>query len=196
MKSWWQAFRERLSGYAQGPFACLLRLFAGRMFHGGGELGAEELDVGIGVLLIFLAMPGTLVSLLMFEKYGSLIRFLRGDRVVFDPYTATIPDEYFFIVLSMAVTAAAVLWRWDSIFLDRRDYTNLAPLPISLKRLFLANLAAIFSLAAVLTIVVNAASFFLFPIAVQGSQNSILKLIRFAWGHTVSVVLASAFSFL
>ena len=56
----------------------LSRLFAGRMFHGSGELGADDLDLGMGVVLIFLAMPGVLVSLLMFEKYGSLIRFLRA----------------------------------------------------------------------------------------------------------------------
>jgi hypothetical protein len=195
MNLWAAAFGEKMNGLKQKQFTCLLRLFSGRMFHGGGDSGAEELDMSVGVLLVFLAIPGTLVSLLMFEKYGSLIRFLRGDRL-FDPYTATIPDEYFFIVLSMAVTAGALLWRWDSIFLDRRDYTNLVPLPVSLKHIFFANLAAIFSLAAALTIVVNATSFFLFPIAVEGSQNSLGKLFRFAWGHAVSVVCASAFSFL
>jgi hypothetical protein len=173
----------------------LLRLFAGRMFHGNGELGADDLELGMGVVLIFLAMPGVLVSLLMFEKFGSLIRFLRGDGV-FDPYVATIPDEYFFIVLSMAVSCAAALWRWNSIFLDRRDYANLVPLPISLTRIFFANLFAIFALTALLTIVVNAASFVLFPIAVVGSQGSFSKLLRFAFGHAASVTLSSAFSFL
>ena len=165
------------------------------MFHGNGELGADDLELGMGVVLIFLAMPGVLVSLLMFEKFGSLIRFLRGDGV-FDPYVATIPDEYFFIVLSMAVSCAAALWRWNSIFLDRRDYANLVPLPISLTRIFLANLFAIFALTALLTIVVNAASFVLFPIAVVGSQGSFSKLLRFAFGHAASVTLSSAFSFL
>jgi hypothetical protein len=165
------------------------------MFKGGGELGADELDVGLGVVLIFLAMPGVLVSLLMFEKYGSLIRFLRGDGT-FDPFIATIPDEYFFIVLSMSVSCAVVLWRWNSIFLDRRDYTNLVPLPISLTRIFFANLGAIFALTVVLTLVVNAASFVLFPVAVLGSQGPFLKLLRFAFGHAVSVSLSSVFSFL
>jgi hypothetical protein len=73
------------------------------MFHGGADLGADDLDLGIGTTAILLAMPGLFVSLLLFEKCGSLIRFLRGDGV-FDPFEATIPDEYFFIALSMAVT--------------------------------------------------------------------------------------------
>jgi hypothetical protein len=164
------------------------------MFHGGGEPGADELDLGIGVILIMLAMPGILVSLLMFEKYGSLIRYLRGN-LIFDPYTATMPDEYFFLVLSMVVTGAAALWRWDALFLDRRDYTNLVPLPLSLRAILFANLSAILTLAALFTIVVNAASLVLFPIAVVGSQNSFAVWIRFSLGHAVAVFTASAFSF-
>lgn len=180
--------------YSRRPFATLLRVFIGRVFHGGGESGAGEMNAALGVVLILLAMPGVLVSLLLFEKYGSLIRWLRGDGV-FDPFTAAIPDEYFFIVLSMVVTGAAVLWRWDALFLDRRDYTNIVPLPISLRRIFLGNFAALLLLAAALTLDVNAASFFLFPVAVVGSQSSLLVFLRFAAGHAVTVSLASAFSF-
>jgi hypothetical protein len=195
VNSWKQSLAARWSIFSQRPSLLLLRLFAARMFKGGGELGADELDLGVAVVLIFLAMPGVLVSLLMFEKFGSLIRFLRGDGT-FDPFTATIPDEYFFIVLSMSVSCAVALWRWNAIFLDRRDYANLVPLPISLKRVFFANLFAIFSLTALLTLVGNAASFVLFPIAVVGSQESFSKLFRFAYGHAVSVSLSSVFSFL
>src|SRR5258706_2807913 len=133
-----QFIQTRWQAFSRTPFGCLLRLFVARMFHGGGEPGAGELDLGIGVLVIMLAMPGILVSLLMFEKYGSLIRYLRG-HLIFDPYTTTMPDEFFFIVLSLTVTGAAALWRWDALFLDRRDYTNLVPLPLSL-RAFLRQL--------------------------------------------------------
>ena len=187
LQTHWQVF-------SRTPFGCLLRLFVTRMFHGGGEPGAGELDLGIGVILIMLAMPCMLVSLLMFEKYGSLIRFLRGNPI-FDPYTATIPDEYFFLVLSLTVTGAAALWRWDALFLDRRDYANLVPLPLSLRAIFFANLSAILALAALFTTVVNAASLVLFPIAVVGSQNSFAVWIRFTLGHAVAVFTASAFSF-
>ena len=195
MNSWKHSLTARCKDYSQRPSVLLSRLFAGRMFKGGGELGADELDLGLAVVLIFLAMPGTLVSLLMFEKYGSLIRFLRGDGT-FDPYIATIPDEYFFIVLSMSVSCAVALWRWNSIFPDRRDYANFVHLPVSLTSIFLANLFAISALTALLTIVVNVSSFVLFPIAVVGSQGSFSRLFRFAFGHAVSVSLSSAFCFL
>jgi hypothetical protein len=189
-----QFLQTRWQMFSRTPFGCLLRLFVTRMFHGGGEPGAGELDLGIGVILIMLTMPGMLVSLLMFEKYGSLIRFLRGNPI-FDPYTATIPDEYFFLVLSLTVTGAAALWRWDALFLDRRDYANLVPLPLSLRAIFFANLSAILALAALFTIVVNAASLLLFPIAVVGSQSSFAVWIRFTLGHAVAVFTAGVFSF-
>jgi len=55
----------------------LLRLCITRMFHGGGEPGVGELDLGIGVIAIMLAMAGDSgLSSDGFEKYGSLIRFL------------------------------------------------------------------------------------------------------------------------
>jgi hypothetical protein len=189
-----QLIQKRWQDFSHTPIGCLLSLFMTRMFHGGGEPGADELDLGIGVILIMLAMPGILVSLLMFEKYGSLIRYLRG-HLIFDPYTTTMPDEYFFLVLSLTVTGAAALWRWDALFLDRRDYTNLVPLPVSLRAIFFANLSAIIALAALFTIVVNAASLVFYPIAVVGSQNSFAVWARFTLGHAVAVFTASAFSF-
>ncbi len=84
MKSLKAFLQNRWQAFSRKPFGCLLRLCVTRMFHGGGEPGAGELDLGIGVIVIMLAMPGILVSLLMFEKYGSLIRYLRGNPI-FDP---------------------------------------------------------------------------------------------------------------
>lgn len=189
-----ESFRAAWEPYSRRPFPTLTRVFIGRVFHGGGDSGASEMDVALGVVLILLAMPGVLVSLLLFEKYGSLIRWMRGDGV-FDPFIASMPDEYFFIVLSMVVTGAAAVWRWDALFLDRRDYSNIVPMPISLHRIFLGNLCAILLLAGALTLDVNAASLVLFPVVVVGSQDSLLLLIRFGVGHAVTVILASAFSF-
>ncbi len=176
------------------PFPRLLSLFVGRMFHGGAELGTDDLDLGIGITVVLLALPGLFISLLLFEKYGSLIRFLRGDGT-FDPFQATIPDEYFFIVLSMAVTGIATLWKWAAIFPDRRDFANLVHLPISLRDIFVGNFAAIAALAGLYTFVVNAASIVIFPVVVFGSQGDITTFFKFFLGHAVSVIAAGIFSF-
>lgn len=185
--------RARWEEFCGKPFGCLLRLFLGRMFQGSGESGAEGLDLSVAVFVILLGLPGLMVSLLMFEKYGSLIRFIRGEGP-FDPLASTVPDEYFFIALSMTVTGAAALWKWDSIFLDRHDFLNLVPLPLKLRSIFLANLCAIFILVGLFTAVVNAASLILVPVAVVGSQGSLDLFIRYAAGHAVAVLVASAFA--
>jgi hypothetical protein len=133
-----KVLRRRWRDFKRRPLGGLLRLFVGRMFHKGAEAGSDSLGMGVGVLFILLAMPGLLASLLMLEEYGSLIRYMRGDGV-FDPFVAALPDEYFFIVLSMFVTGMATLWQWNSLFLDHRDYMNLVPLPVSLGNICGAN---------------------------------------------------------
>jgi hypothetical protein len=176
------------------PFTCLFRLFLTRTFHGGDESGAEEVDLSLGLVLSLLALPGGLYSLLLFEKYSTLLLWMRGQNN-FDPVAATMPDEYFFIVLSMVVTGSVAVWRWDSIFPDRRDYMNLVPLPISIRLIFLANLTAVLCLAAVLALVVNAASSLLFPLAASSGQGTFRYAGELVVAHIAAVVLASVFSF-
>ncbi len=105
------------------------------------------------------------------------------------------PDEYFFIVLSMVVTGAVAVWRWDSIFSDRRDYMNLVPLPISARVIFLANLTTILCLAGVLALDVNVASALLYPLAASASQKTFGYFAQLAGVHLLTVIVASVFSF-
>ncbi|HLW98330.1 MAG TPA: hypothetical protein VKR82_06775 [Candidatus Acidoferrales bacterium] len=186
------AVKKRYQGFARTPYGRLQRLFVERMFQGGGEPGSDGLEMGTGAILVLLAMPGAVASFLLFPKYGSLFHWIQGIRN-FDPFKAAMEDEYFFIVLSVTVAGAAALWRWDNIFLDRRDYFNLVPLPISLRSIFTANLCAILLISAVFTIVVNGASLFLFPATVMGGDTNAL-IFRFAGGHAAAVLLAGAFS--
>ena len=50
----------------------MVRLFVARIFRGGGDSDTEGLDLGIGLVLTLLALPGGFVSILLFEKYGTL----------------------------------------------------------------------------------------------------------------------------
>lgn len=183
----WQAFRDR-------PFARLVRLFTARIFRGSGDNDAEGLDLSIGLVLTLLALPGGFVSIILFPKYGTLLQWMRGVLNA-DVIATALPDEYFFIVLSMAVTGAIAVWRWDSIFPDRRDYLNLVPLPISSRAILLANFVGVMFLAVLVAVDVNAASSILFPLAVGSTQDSFAFFARFAAVHALSVVLASFFAF-
>jgi hypothetical protein len=183
----WDRLRQR-------PFWRLVELFVARIFRGGGDTDTEGLDLGIGLVLTLLAMPGGFVSILLFNKYGSLLQWLRGEKNV-DTLLIAFPDEYFFIVLSMTVTAAVAVWRWDAIFPDRRDYMNLVYLPISIRTIFFANLVAVLFLVGLVALDVNAASCILFPMVVAASQSKFLFFLKFAEVHALGVILSSIFAF-
>ena len=188
------SLRQSWKAHSRRPFVCLVRLFVDRIFHGGGESAEDDLDFSLGLILSLLALPGGFYSIFLFNKYGSLMQWLRGQHN-FDPLAAALPDEYFFIVLSMVVTGSVAVWRWDSIFPDRRDYANLVPLPISTRLIFLANLAAIVFLTLVLAFDLNAASAVLFPAVVSASQVTFSYIVQFGAIHLLVVVTASIFSF-
>jgi len=183
----WAEHRER-------PFWRMVQLFVDRIFRGGGDSDTEGLDLGVGLVLTLLAMPGGFVSLLLLNKYGTFLQWLRGNTHV-DPLLVALPDEYFFIVLSMTVTGAVAVWRWDAIFPDRHDYMNLVPLPIATRTIFFANLVAVLFLVGLIAFDVNAMSCILFPMVVGATQSKFLFFAKFAVVHAVGVLLASVFAF-
>jgi hypothetical protein len=184
----WEYHRDR-------PFGRLVQLFVARIFRGGGDTDAEGIDLGVGLVLTLLALPGGFVSVFLFDKYGSLLQWLRGQTNV-DTLLIAFPDEYFFIVLSMTVTGAIAVWRWDAIFPDRRDYMNLAHLPVATRTIFFANLLAVLFLVGLVAFDVNAASCVLFPMVVSASQGTLLFFLKFGLVHAIGVLLSSVFSFL
>jgi hypothetical protein len=182
---------DKARSFAEKPFGRLLRLFIGRIFHGDND---SELTFSMGLLLALLPIPGGFYAVFLFEKYSTLLQWMRGEHIA-SPIIAAMPEEYFFIVLSMAVTGVIAVWRWDSIFPDRRDYMNLVPLPVKSRTIFLANLTAVFAVAIGLAIDLNAASALLFPLAIGASVDSFSFFVHFMWVHALNVVVASIFSF-
>jgi hypothetical protein len=157
-------------GQRREPFTRLVRHSIEHVMHGGDDSG--ELDFGIGAMLALLAVPGAFAAIV-----------------------ASLPDEYFFIVLAMVATGAVAIWKWDALIPDRRDYVNLAPLPIPAKHILYANLAALSLVAAALGLDVNAASSLLFPLFAVGQHSSFGYTAIFFAAHLFSVFLASMFSF-
>jgi hypothetical protein len=166
-----------------------------RLFSGTGDSGEGGLGLSVSAILAMLAAPGAFIAILLLDKYSSLLRFLRGNHA-FDPYAASLPDQYFFLTFSMVITGIVTVLKWDSIFPDRRDYANLAPLPIATRRIFLANITAIVLIALAFAVDVNAVSSFLFPMEVTMEQPRFVFYVQFASAHFLGVMLSSIFIFL
>src|SRR6266404_1208437 len=64
--------------YVRRPFPVLVRLSMNRIFH-GSNASEEDLNISMGLLLAWLAVPGGFVSIFLFDKYGSFLQWLRGQ---------------------------------------------------------------------------------------------------------------------
>jgi hypothetical protein len=176
-----------------GPFWTLVFHFAKRLFAPENEQENRGMGLGLGTVLAILASPGAFASIFLMDKYSTLLQWLRHQH--FDPYKASAADEYFFIVLSMTITGLVMVLRWNRLFPDRRDFWNLAPLPIPIRNIFLANFAALTGLALLFAIDVNAVSSFLFPLFVALSYDTFAAFFHVGISHVVTVLAASLFSF-
>ena len=176
------------------PFWRLVAHSGLRLFSSASDSGEAGPGLSIGAILALLAAPGGFVSLLILDKYSSLLNFFRGTRS-FDPYMSSLPDQYFFLSFSMVVTGIVTVLKWDNIFPDRRDYLNLSPLPIATRQIFFANITAITLVALAFAVDVNAASSLLFPMDVTMQQPRFVFFLQFAGAHFAGVVLGSLFAF-
>jgi hypothetical protein len=184
-----EALHKRWSRLLKRPFCRLAAHFGMKLFSGSGEGG---LELGAGTVLALLAAPGAFISIMLLDKYSSLLRFFRGN-IPFDPYAASVTDQYFFLTFSMAITGIVTVLKWDNIFPDRRDYMNLAPLPIATSQIFLANVTAIVLIAVAFAVDVNAVSSLFFPMVVTMEQPKFAAYVQFARAHFAGVLLASLF---
>lgn len=176
----------------RGPFARLTAHF----FHGffDVELFGEGSRLGLGAILSILAFPGLVMSILLFDKYSSLLRFLRNVRS-FDREAAMIPDKYTFIVFSMTVAGVLTVLRWEALLPERRDWSNLAPLPLSTRVLFTAKALALAAFIALFTLDLNAASTLLFPPIAIDDAGALSDLARFFAAHFAAVAAGTLFVF-
>ena len=177
------------------PFSILVGHFIRRLLAGEEE-NEGGMSLGLGAVLAILASPGAFASIFLLDKYSTLMQWFRHQH--FDSYKASVADEYFFVVLSMTITGLVMVLRWNRLFPDRRDFANLAVLPISIRNIFLANFVALFSLALLFAVDVNVFSAIFFPFIVtisDGHGGSFAKLLLMMGSHAATVFLSSLFSF-
>ena len=191
LREWLQEHRDRLM---LDPFWRLAFHFGGRLSSGGGNAGEGELSLGVGAMLALLATPGLFITVLLFDKYSSTLRFLRNGPP-FDPYAQSLSDQYFYFAFSTAITGVVTALKWDSIFPSRRDYMNLAPLPIPTRNIFLANIVAILAITVLFVVDVNLVSSILFPYLVTMEKGTFVQFLFFLGSHALGVILCSLFIF-
>jgi hypothetical protein len=123
-------------------FVILVRHFFGGFFEKESLSPHSEPAANIAQLLGILAAPGAffVILLLPLGPFGWGLAALR----------------YFCVSFSMVVMGLIMVFEWDALFPDKRDYLILGPLPVGLGKLFLAKAAALGLLLGLFLVDVNA----------------------------------------
>jgi hypothetical protein len=170
----------------------LTRLFAARFWD--NDLVSVNGDVRgllIGIFAV-LAVPGWIFPVLENIVFSESTF---ADLPLYQRDWIALPHKAIYLALSMTILGIVTVLEWDTLLLDQRDYTVLGPLPIRLGTILAAKIATLALFWAVVTLVINAVSAVMFPVAViqKGSLVSLLWTIR---AHMVAVVAGNAFIFL
>src|SRR3954451_5243482 len=166
--------RRPLRRWAGRPLGRLVAHFLTKMVRGGQDDASSELELGAGAMLGLLAAPGAFTSLLMLDKYSAFINWMRG-HLRDDLYVTSIPDKYLFLTVAMAVAGIVTVLKWDQILPDTQDYLNFAPLPVTSRRILLANAVAIVTAVLVVALDVNLIPTLLFPMFVTAAARSAVQ---------------------
>lgn len=132
-----------------GVFRDLVRHFFGRFFDKEALSPQGEPEAGVIQTLGIAAPASGFVALLM-----SVFNPMRWDLVGL---------RFLFITYSMIAMGVVMVFQWDALFPDRRDYQILTPLPLRVFTLFVAKLAALGIFLAIFLAAVNAFGVLLWP---------------------------------
>ncbi len=181
-------------GARKSVFVALTAHFFRRFFTGEMLSSEADLRLGIGGIIALLALPGGILSLLLLPKYSSFLRWLAGHPF-FDFNQVSIPDKYILLTLTMTITGIVAVLKWQALFPDRTDYSNLAVLPFKPWLIVSAKFTALILFVALVVLALNVVSTVLFPVVVLESQTSSALLLRFMTAHFVATTAGSAFMF-
>lgn len=170
-----------------------LTAFFFRRFFDAGASAADTRITPKGAFAL-LVMPGIVMSILLLQKYSAVGRLTR-KQFSWDLYQQALPDKYVFIVYCLVISALVALLRWDSLFPDRRDHANLAPLPIDMRTVFLAKVLALCQFVLAFVAVVNAGSTLLFPAVALEDSGTLRELLAFMLAHATTMILVGIWSF-
>lgn len=114
--------------------------------------------------------------------------------------TVSLIDHCRYVMLSMIVIGFVATLEWDALFLDRRDFAILTPLPVKAATLFTAKITALLLFLALFILAVAGVPTLLYPVVetmgIRGEHVSLLRLGNMIAAHAIAVVSSSVFIFL
>jgi hypothetical protein len=158
-------------------FGVLVRLFFSRFFDKESLSPQGDAAANVVQTLGILAAPGGFISLILY--------FAGTTQTGWN----LISLRCLFLALSMAVISFVVIFEWDAIFPDRRDYQVLFPLPVPLWKFFLAKMTAFLLFLAMFLIALNGIVTLFWPVVFDNGNYLVVTAT-----HLLAVTAAGLFS--
>jgi hypothetical protein len=100
-------------------------------------------------------------------------------------------EKGYFLLFAMLVMGFISILEWDLIFPDPRDFSNLVPLPLKVRIMFLAKFTSFFSFICFFALAITSLSTIVFWIHLPKWQSpTLIFSIRFVLTHIVTVLAA------
>ena len=164
----------------------LVRHFFGRFFD--NEIVSQHGDMRTNVVqaIGLVATPGIFVPFYMLPQRA---RFHHP----FDHNWVLPSDYYFFVMFSMVVMGFVMVFEWDALFPDRKDYLILTPLPLGGGTIFAGKTLALLLFLSLFAVDANLFCSLLAPLVTGGEGTPATVLWRLIAVHATAVVAAGAF---
>lgn len=174
---------ERILARSKGQkkqFLILTRHFFYRLFINDLVLFEEAIQHKIVALVVILSVISGHLSRVLLTKY----LWIPDENTSWE-------EKCYFLLFGMLITGFIAVLEWDIIFPDSRDFSNLLPLPIQPRTLFLSKFASYFIFISLFTLGITVMSTFVFWIYLpQWQSPSLFFSLRFVVVHLVSVYAA------
>jgi hypothetical protein len=159
----------------------LARHFFGRLFDNEMVSQTGDLRTNVVQALGLIAAPGIFVTFYMLPQR------LRFDQP-FAQNWLLINDCYFFVLYSMAVMGFVMVFEWDLLFPDRRDYLILTPLPLAGAVIFGGKALSLVAFLGLFAADANLLDTALLPMMTGGRSVEAIVL-----AHVIAVVAGALF---
>ncbi len=156
-------------------FRTLVRHFFGRFFDKESLSPQGEMETSVVQVLALLAVPGMMSAMYLLPRVG-----LAGWPLAV--------ERYYHVAWSMIVMGFVMVFEWDALFPDRRDYLILTPLPLRSPAVLAAKTAALAIFLGLFALDVNFFGTLLLPLVAGGPTWS-----GSALGHLIATVSGALF---
>jgi hypothetical protein len=139
---------------------------------------------------------GALFSITLFIALFMSFGYVAPPRTPSQLALSALNDRYFYISLSMVVSALLAVAQWDSLVVDVRDAAILEPLPVRPTTIRRAKLAAVAILGAAAALIANVMPTLVFPwLLVYHTRLPVTGMLALMATHALVTMAAAAFAY-